>query len=33
VDIVNGTTWILRERASSNASWELIDIYRSAEFR
>jgi hypothetical protein len=32
VDIVNGTTWILRERASSNASWELVDIYRSAEF-
>jgi hypothetical protein len=33
VDIVNGTTWILRERAASNASWELIDIYRSAQFR
>ena len=28
VDIVNGTTWILRERASSNASWELVGIYR-----
>ena len=33
VDIVNGTTWILRQRSSSNASWELVDIYRSAEFR
>ena len=32
VDIVNGTTWILRGRASSNASWELIDIYRSSQF-
>jgi hypothetical protein len=32
VDIVNGTTWILRTRASTNASWELIDIYRSAQF-
>jgi hypothetical protein len=32
VDIVHGTTWILRERASTNASWELVDIYRSSQF-
>ena len=30
VDIVYGTTWILRERAPSNASWQLVDIYRTA---
>ncbi len=30
VDIVYGTTWILRERARSNAAWELVDIYRAA---
>ena len=33
VDIVEGTTWILRETASSNARWQLIDIYRSAQFK
>lgn len=33
VDIVNGTTWILRETASSNARWQRVDIYRSAEFK
>jgi len=33
VDIVDGTTWILRETTSSNARWQLIDIYRSAQFK
>ncbi len=33
VDIVDGTTWILRETASSNARWQLIEIYRSAQFK
>lgn len=33
VDIVYGTTWILRETASTNARWQLVDIYRSAEFK
>ncbi len=33
VDIVEGTTWILRETTSSNARWQLIDIYRSAQFK
>ncbi len=28
VDIVYGTTWILRERSSSNASWQLVDIFK-----
>jgi hypothetical protein len=28
VDIVDGRTWILRRRASSNASWDPVDIYR-----
>jgi hypothetical protein len=32
VDIVNGTTWILRGRASTNATWELVDIHRSSQF-
>ncbi len=27
VDIVTGKTWILRPRASSNASWEPIETY------
>ncbi len=30
VDIVYGTTWILRERASSNASWQLVDIFKKS---
>jgi len=33
VDIVEGTTWILRETTSSNARWQLINIYRSAQFK
>ena len=33
VDIVNGTTWILRETAATNARWQVIDIYRSAQFK
>ncbi len=33
VDIVEGTTWILRETAASNARWQLVDIYRSAQFK
>jgi hypothetical protein len=32
VDVATGKTWILRSRASTNASWELVDIYRSAQF-
>ncbi len=28
VDVVTGNTWILRNRASSNGSWDPIDIYR-----
>lgn len=28
VDLVTGDTWILRQRASTNASWELVEIYR-----
>jgi len=33
VDIVDGTTWILRETTSTNARWQLVDIYRSAQFK
>jgi hypothetical protein len=33
VDIVDGTTWILRETSSTNARWQLVDIYRSAQFK
>ncbi len=33
VDIVDGTTWILRETTATNARWQLVDIYRSAQFR
>ncbi len=33
VDIVEGTTWILRETAATNARWQLVDIYRSAQFK
>ncbi len=32
VDIVNGTTWILRETTSTNARWQVVDIYRSSQF-
>jgi hypothetical protein len=28
VDIVSGRTWILRPRASSNASWDPVEIFR-----
>lgn len=28
VDLVNGDTWILRQRASTNASWEPVEIFR-----
>jgi hypothetical protein len=33
VDIVEGTTWILRETTGTNARWQLIDIFRSAQFK
>ncbi len=33
VDIVEGTTWILRETTATNARWQLVDIYRSAQFK
>ncbi len=32
VDIVTGTTWILREMASTNARWQMVDVYHSAQF-
>jgi hypothetical protein len=32
VDIVSGYTWILQARASSNLSWEPVEIYRSAQY-
>ncbi len=32
VDIVHGTTWILRETTSTNARWQPVNIFRSAEF-
>lgn len=32
VDIVTGKTWILRKRASSNRSWEPVEIFRSSQF-
>ena len=32
VDIVNGTTWVLREMASTNARWQMVDVYHSAQF-
>ena len=28
VDIVDGRTWILRNRASTNASWDPVEIFR-----
>ena len=28
VDIVTGDTWILRHRASTNATWDPVEIYR-----
>ncbi|MCZ6612874.1 MAG: hypothetical protein O6941_09580 [Planctomycetota bacterium] len=28
VDIVTGDTWILRRRASTNATWDPVEIYR-----
>ena len=33
VDIVDGTTWILRETTATNARWQLVDIYRSTQFK
>ena len=32
VDVANGRTWILRHRASTNATWDPVDIFRSAQF-
>ncbi|MHC5114021.1 MAG: hypothetical protein ACYTGP_06285 [Planctomycetota bacterium] len=28
VDIMYGTTWILRDRGNKNATWDLVEIYR-----
>lgn len=30
VDVVTGQTWILRHRASTNASWDAVDIYTTS---
>ena len=32
VDVANGRTWILRHRVSTNATWDPVDIFRSAQF-
>ncbi len=32
VDVATGRTWILRHRASTNATWDPVDIHRSAQF-
>ena len=32
VDVANGRTWILRHRASTNATWDPVDIHGSARF-
>lgn len=32
VDVANGRTWILRHRASTNATWDPVNIFRSAQF-
>ena len=32
VDVATGRTWILRHRASTNATWDPVDIHRSARF-
>ena len=29
VDVMTGTTWILRERGNNNASWEAVDRWRN----
>ncbi len=28
VDIVNGTTWVLREMASTNAQWQIVKVFK-----
>lgn len=32
VDVVNGDTWILRRRASTNASWDKVDIFKHSDW-
>ncbi len=32
VDIVTGKTWILRQRASTNATWDPVDVYRHSNW-
>lgn len=32
VDVANGRTWILRHRASTNATWDPVNIHGSAQF-
>lgn len=32
VDIVRGSTWILRQNASTNFRWDAVEIFRSAQF-
>ena len=32
VDVVTGNTWILRHRASSNGTWDPIDIYKHSNW-
>ena len=28
IDIVNGTTWILRDMASTNAKWQMVEVFK-----
>jgi hypothetical protein len=32
VDIANGDTWILRKRASTNLSWDKVDIFKKSDW-
>jgi hypothetical protein len=32
VDVVTGSTWILRHRASTNATWDPVEIYRHSNY-
>jgi hypothetical protein len=33
VDVVTGDTWILRRRASTNASWDKVDVFEHSGWR
>jgi hypothetical protein len=32
VDVVTGDTWILRHRASTNATWDKVELFKHSDW-